>query len=144
MKTSTQLYIVAAFLLVVGGFFATRSQGEATNSATNAVVTNQPPSVTKTNALPKLMDFGAGKCIPCKMMMPILQDLKKDYVGRMKVEFVDVWLDPDAGKPYGIEKIPTQIFFDASGKELYRHEGFFSKKDILAKWKSLGVNLGQK
>jgi len=131
-------------LLLVGVTFATRSQGEATNSSTNAVVTNQPPSVTKTNALPKLMDFGAGKCIPCKMMMPILQDLKKDYVGQMKVEFVDVWLDPDAGKPYGIERIPTQIFFDASGKELYRHEGFFSKKDILAKWKSLGVDFSKK
>jgi hypothetical protein len=52
-----------------------------------------------------------------------------------------VWVNPDAGKPYGIEVIPTQIFFDSSGKELFRHIGFFSKDDILAKWKELGVDL---
>ncbi len=83
--------------------------------------------------LPKLLDLGAGKCIPCKMMAPILEDLKKEYAGRMEVEFIDVWQNPDTGKPYGIEMIPTQIFFDATGKELFRHVGFFGKEDILGR-----------
>ena len=69
--------------------------------------------------LPKLIDLGADKCIPCKAMAPILKDLKKDYAGRMDVEFIDVWKNPDAGKAYKIKLIPTQIFFDASGKELF-------------------------
>jgi thioredoxin 1 len=89
--------------------------------------------------LPKLVDLGADKCIPCKLMAPILKDLKAEYAGRMDVEFIDVWKKPDAGKPYKIKLIPTQIFFDASGKERFRHEGFFGKEDILAKWKELGV-----
>ena len=92
-------------------------------------------------ALPKLVDLGADKCIPCKMMIPVLADLKTNYVGQLEVEFIDVWKNPDAGKPYNINLIPTQIFYDAKGKELFRHEGFFSKKDILAKWKKLGVEL---
>jgi thioredoxin 1 len=92
-------------------------------------------------ALPRLVDLGADKCVPCKMMAPVLKELKKEYAGRMEVEFIDVWKIPDAGKAYNINLIPTQIFFDASGKELFRHEGFFSKKDILAKWKELGVDL---
>ncbi len=91
--------------------------------------------------LPRLVDLGATKCIPCKMMAPILEDLKQTYAGKMNVEFIDVWENPDAGKEYGINLIPTQIFYDATGKELFRHEGFFSKEDILAKWKELGVNL---
>jgi thioredoxin 1 len=91
--------------------------------------------------LPRLVDLGAGKCIPCKMMAPILEELKKEYAGRFDVEFIDVWQNPDAGKQYGIEMIPTQIFFDASGKELFRHTGFFGKQDILGKWKELGVEL---
>src|SRR5512135_17122 len=91
--------------------------------------------------LPKLIDLGADKCIPCKMMAPILKELKTEYAGRMDVEFIDVWKTPDAGKPYKIKLIPTQIFFDASGKERFRHEGFFGKEDILAKWKELGVDL---
>ncbi len=92
-------------------------------------------------ALPRLVDLGADKCIPCKMMAPVLKELKQEYAGRLEVVFIDVWKAPDAGKAYGIHLIPTQIFYDPSGKELFRHEGFFSKADILAKWKELGVSL---
>jgi thioredoxin 1 len=91
--------------------------------------------------LPKLVDLGADKCIPCKAMAPILQELKKEYAGRMDVEFIDVWKNPDAGKAYRLKLIPTQIFFDATGKERFRHEGFYGKQDILGKWKELGVDL---
>ena len=94
-----------------------------------------------TTGLPKLIDLGAGKCIPCKKMAPILEELKEQYAGVLEVEFIDVWRNPGAGDQYGIQLIPTQIFYDAGGKELFRHEGFFSKEDILAKWKELGVNL---
>jgi len=93
-------------------------------------------------ALPRLVDLGAGKCIPCKMMAPILEELKKTYAGKLDVVFIDVWEKPDEAKKYNINLIPTQIFYDASGKERFRHEGFFSKEDILAKWKELGVDLG--
>ncbi len=55
------------------------------------------------------------------------------------MQFIDVWKNPDAGKEYEIQMIPTQIFFDAEGKERFRHTGFFGKEDILAKWKELGV-----
>ena len=100
-----------------------------------------PVAPSKTG-VPKLVDLGSDKCIPCKMMIPVLADLKTNYVGQLEVEFIDVWKNPDAGKPYKINLIPTQIFYDSAGKELFRHEGFFSKKEILAKWKELGVNLG--
>ena len=92
--------------------------------------------------LPRLVDLGASKCVPCKMMAPILDDLKKEFAGRMDVEFIDVWKTPEAGKAYGIRMIPTQIFFGVDGKESFRHEGFFGKDDILAKWKELGMDLG--
>lgn len=91
--------------------------------------------------LPRLVDLGAGKCIPCKMMAPILEELKKTYAGKLDVQFIDVWENPGAGGQYGIRVIPTQIFFDATGKELFRHEGFFSREDILAKWKGFEVEL---
>ena len=91
--------------------------------------------------LPRLVDLGAGKCVPCKMMAPILDELKTTYAGKLDVVFIDVWENNEAGKQYGIRVIPTQIFYAADGKELFRHEGFFAKEDILAKWKELGVNL---
>ena len=73
------------------------------------------------------------------MMAPILEELKKEYAGVFEVEFIDVWEKPAEAEKHGIETIPTQIFFDASGKELFRHVGFFSKEEILAKWKEFGV-----
>ena len=75
------------------------------------------------------------------MMAPILDDLKTAYAGQMQVDFIDVWEHPEAGEEYGIRMIPTQILYDARGKELFRHEGFFPKEDILAKWRELGVEL---
>ena len=92
--------------------------------------------------IPRLVDLGADKCIPCKAMAPILADLSTSMVGRLEVVFIDVWEKPDAATPYNINMIPTQIFFAPDGKELFRHEGFISREDILAKWKELGVDLG--
>ena len=90
--------------------------------------------------LPRLLDLGADKCIPCKMMAPILEELRKEQAGQFEVEFADVWKHPEAGKQYAVEMIPTQIFFNATGEEVFRHVGFLGKEDILAKWRELGVD----
>lgn len=149
MKTPIKLLIVAALAAAVVAAVALKkdkSSTDFTNVAATATATAASPDTASTppvaNAkLPKLLDLGASKCIPCKMMAPILEGLKKEYAGRMNVEFIDVWVNPDAAKPYGIEVIPTQIFYDADGKELFRHVGFFGKEDILGKWKELGVDI---
>ena len=91
-----------------------------------------------------MIDLGAEKCVPCKMMAPILAELKETYAGVMTVEFIDVWKDPAAAQPYGIRVIPTQIFFSTDGTELFRHEGFMPREAILAKWRELGVTLPDK
>ena len=75
------------------------------------------------------------------MMTPILAELTQEYKGRLEVEVIDLAEIPEAGRDFDVRIIPTQIFFDASGHELFRHEGFMSKEDILAKWKELGVDL---
>ena len=92
--------------------------------------------------LPRLLDLGAHKCIPCKMMAPILEELTKEYKGVFEVVFVDVWQpeNKEIALAHKIKLIPTQIFFDANGKELWRHEGFISKDDILKKWKEFGFS----
>lgn len=77
-----------------------------------------------------LLDLGATSCIPCKMMVPILEELEKEYQGKAAVIFIDVWKDSEPGKRFKIQGIPTQIFFDKTGKETFRHFGFFDKKSI--------------
>ena len=101
------------------------------------------PATEAKPTLPRLVDLGADKCIPCKLMAPVLAELAKEYAGQLDVVFIDVWKNEGEGARYGIRVIPTQIFYDAKGKELFRHEGFFSKQAILTKWKELGVELKQ-
>ena len=93
-------------------------------------------------ALPRLVDLGADKCVPCKMMAPILEELSETYEGELEIVFIDVWKDRSAGEQYGVRVIPTQIFFAPDGSELFRHQGFLSREDILAKWSELGYDFG--
>lgn len=137
-----KIVIVIALCAVVAGAVALKQpKAPAESKDVAAANSTDPASGAPEAAVPRLVDLGAGKCIPCKKMAPILEELKKEYAGRMRVEFIDVWKNPDAGKAHGIEMIPTQVFYDAGGKELYRHVGFFGKEDILGKWKDLGVDL---
>lgn len=86
-----------------------------------------------------MVDLGAKKCIPCKMMAPIIEELEHEYKGRAAITFIDVWEKPDEAKKFSIRTIPTQIFYDAKGKEVGRHEGFMEKKSIIAMFDKLGV-----
>lgn len=116
--------------------------GGATLPVAGAAAANTPattaPAATR---LPRLLDLGATKCVPCKLMAPILEEMKTTYAGVLQVDFIDVWEDSAAGQAHGISSIPTQIFFAPDGKELFRHEGFYAKEDMLAKWRALGFEL---
>jgi len=96
------------------------------------------------SGLPKLIDLGATRCKPCIKMAPILDELEQEYQGVFDVEFFDVWEQVNARKAreYGIRGIPTQIFFDEQGKELWRHQGYISKQEILTAWRKLGYQFG--
>jgi thioredoxin 1 len=152
MNTVGRIITIAALVVAVGIVVALKQKESpstvAKNNADSAVDTIQAEmtetqlSVTEqSQTLPRLVDLGAGKCIPCKMMAPVLEELKNEYAGSLRVDVFDVEQDPNTVEEYKIWVIPTQIFLDGSGKELFRHEGFMSKEDILAKWAELGVEL---
>jgi thioredoxin 1 len=156
MNKSTKAVIVIGLVVVIAGVMIakqinknksagqsqeTRQSVEIPAAAGSKAESGQVSNADVVKAVPRLVDLGADKCIPCKMMAPILEELKTEYAGRLEVEFIDVWKNPGAGREYEIHVIPTQIFYDEKGKELFRHEGFFSKADILAKWKEFGIEL---
>jgi thioredoxin 1 len=144
VKNMKNVVIVAVLVIAVAAVIvAKQGRGKPAASVQNAEESAVVQRTSAESALPRLVDLGATKCIPCKMMAPILEELKQAYVGKLRVDFIDVWENPGAGKGYGIRVIPTQIFYDAQGKERFRHEGFFAKKDILAKWTELGVPLAE-
>jgi len=89
--------------------------------------------------LPKLIDFGAGTCIPCKKMAPILQELEEEYKGRVVIKIIEVYQERGLTRVNGIRLIPTQIFFDAKNREIYRHVGFMDKEQIKKVFEKMGV-----
>ena len=101
---------------------------------------NEIIQIAETNEkIPRLLDLGAGKCMACKAMEPVLEKLREEYKGKLQVDFIDVWENPEEAEKYKIQSIPTQIFFDADDKELFRHTGFMSKEDILKTFKEKGI-----
>jgi thioredoxin 1 len=89
-------------------------------------------------ALPRMVDVGSDKCIACREMAPILAKLKTEYAGRAEIVFIDIWKNSNGGD-YGVRVIPTQIFFDRQGREVWRHEGFLPRDEIVAKLRQLGA-----
>nr|WP_320192542.1 thioredoxin family protein [uncultured Desulfobacter sp.] len=94
-----------------------------------------------------MVDLGAKKCIPCKMMAPIMEKLEKAYEGKAHIVFIDVWKNREQAPRFGIRAIPTQIFFNENGEEVWRHEGFLEEKIIVERLTKMGVrqpDLGNK
>jgi thioredoxin 1 len=86
-----------------------------------------------------MIDLGAKKCIPCKMMAPILAKLEKAYKGKADIVFIDVWENQQQAPRFKIRSIPTQIFFNEQGEEVYRHVGYFDEKSIVGQLTKMGV-----
>ena len=148
-KVSKIAIVVVLIVLVVTVIVLKRHNSRREDALTGDAETTQQqvvafsPEQLTGQGRPTLIDLGAGTCIPCKLMTPILENLKAEYAGTLDVHFLDVHENQDLIPLYKINVIPTQIFYDASGRELFRHEGFFAKEDILAKWKELGIDLSE-
>jgi len=127
--------VVIVSLFVIGVFYL--KNAKLADSAQEEKTDQKQGNVL----LPRMLELGSTTCIPCKMMEEVLEALRHNYKGELQVDFIDVTINVEAGKKYKIQLIPTQIFFDAFGKEIFRHEGFLPEKEIVAKFAELGVKL---
>lgn len=128
MRTKVTITALVITMLIAGVLFARVPAGAA-----------GPAMVVPVKGMVTLVDVGAASCIPCKMMAPILEKLEKKYDGKAAVIFIDVRHYPDQARQLGIQGIPTQIFYDARGKEVQRHIGYMSEAAIVAQFKKMGV-----
>ncbi len=126
--------VIAVIFLKQAG---TDTHADPQSSVVNNIQGDEQPASSN---LPKMIDLGADKCIPCKKMAPILESMREEFAEQFEVVFIDVWKNSDAGALYGVRVIPTQIFFDENGNELFRHVGFFSREDILNTWRDYGYD----
>ncbi len=107
-------------------FVSCKDKGSKNETAINSKAQNENYQVT-------FVELGSVNCIPCKMMKPIMDDIEREYTGKVKVVFHDVWTPEGKAKaePFQIRVIPTQVFLDKDGNEYFRHEGFFAKEELI-------------
>uniref|UniRef100_A0A831UFN8 Thioredoxin n=1 Tax=Geobacter metallireducens TaxID=28232 RepID=A0A831UFN8_GEOME len=122
--------VLAGLFLLLAASVARAELPSASDAAVNQALAAGKPAV---------IDLGARACIPCKKMAPILESLAGEYRGKANVLFIDVHGNQTAAKRFRVQMIPTQIFFDARGKEVKRHVGFMDKADIVRELNALGV-----
>jgi thioredoxin 1 len=88
---------------------------------------------------PVLVDFGANTCVPCRQMRPILKEVRTEYFEKARVLVIDVYKCEDLARQFKVQLIPTLVFFDPKGKEVFRHLGAWDKESIVAKLKEIGM-----
>lgn len=110
------------YLLILVIFVFSAGYAQSTDRKTS---TEEKPRIT-------FVELGSVRCIPCRQMQPVMKSVEKKYGRQLKVVFHDVWKEEEKkyASQYGIKLIPTQVFLDENGKEIMRHEGFFSEKEI--------------
>ncbi|MBR9985601.1 MAG: thioredoxin family protein [Desulfosarcina sp.] len=100
---------------------------------------DNPVDKARRSGKPTMVEFGAAGCVPCDMMQPILDKLRKDYPQELNVVFVHVGEEQILAARFGIRSIPVQVFYDAAGKEVFRHVGFFAEKEVLKQLEKIGL-----
>jgi thiol-disulfide isomerase/thioredoxin len=105
----------------------------------NRLAKDNPVDRARSSGKPTLVEFGATGCVPCDMMQPVLENLRKKYQDRLNIVFVHVGEEQILGTRYGITSIPVQAFFDRSGKEIFRHTGFFPQEEVEKRLIEIGV-----
>ena len=121
--------------VLIGMFFLCSIMGLASRDG----VADEVPQIP-VKGMVTMLDLGADRCIPCKMMVPVMKKVEAAYEGKAAVVFIDVWKHNEQARRFKIRAIPTQIFFDASGKEVYRHVGFMNEAAIVEVFKKMGVD----
>lgn len=136
-RTIVFIAAMAGIMILKTMFFPCNCDVEQPQAS--AVVNNDAGKGLLQEGMVTMIDLGADSCVPCKMMAPIIEKLQKDYEGKAAILFVDIYKNKDQGKAFGIRAIPTQIFFDENGKEVYRHAGFMNEAAIIQQLKRMGV-----
>ena len=140
---------VVTFILAAAVMFAALGCGTAPQTAESIQPPDSSvPGSTATTAasaatesagnLPRLWDFAATWCPPCKEQKPIIEELQREFAGRIEIKSIDVDENKELASEYEVKAIPTLVFLDAAGKELSRHVGLWPKDSILAQFKTHG------
>jgi len=145
-KTQNRSFLLLAVLCALcascsggdGGSRSSQASSEEITEGNEAV--EESPVLAYVNGKPALVDLGSSSCVPCQMMEEELDRLDSATGDLLDVQIIDVNQDGQAANDFGVRVIPTQVFLSETGEELFRHEGYISFDDMMAKWIELGYS----
>jgi thiol-disulfide isomerase/thioredoxin len=105
----------------------------------SALARDNPVDQARGSGKPTLVEFGRTGCPACDMMQPILLNLEERFFAKMNIVFVHIHHFPYLASRYRINLIPVQAFFDNTGKEVFRHVGFYPQNEIEKRLVEMGV-----
>ena len=125
MRSGSIVVVIGVIFVILVGFFVS---GCSKGREPGARYVDSP--LVKEGAI-TLIELGALSCKPCQMMIPIMEELAKEYAGRVNIEFINVHKDNTAVRKFAIMVIPTQVIYDREKKEVFRHVGFIEKGPLV-------------
>ena len=138
--------VITLLILIFSALFCSQNSGEqlddpkvrqTVNGEENLIISDEQLDFSKHQVT--FIELGADKCIPCKAMKPVMHEIAQEYKGTIQVVFYDVWKTPEYAKKYGVKLIPTQVFIDKNGEEIFRHVGFYAKENIIKMLKDKSI-----
>ncbi len=139
-KSKLTFLILALGVIIFIGYQGLSAISNASSLEKNPILYQKYINMDKVKK-PRLLDLGAENCVSCKMMVPVLAALKNEFGDNLQVDFINVLNESLAQEYYNVQVIPTQIFFNANGRERYRHVGPITKTEIINKFHELGIEL---
>lgn len=129
------------FILIAVLIIATISLTACAKSGSGEEIATTPISLEEAlvSGKPTLAEFGSTSCVYCLQMKAILEEIAKDYQGKLNILIINVYEEGALVQKYGIIAIPTQIFFDRSGNIVTKHLGLLPKEDVTAQLKKMGI-----
>lgn len=92
---------------------------------------------TPSTSRPVILEFARKFCPICKKMEQVLKEVQAQYTGQFEVRLVYMDEEEYLFRRYKISIVPTQVFLDAAGKEVFRHENLMSKEKLVQKLRQL-------
>lgn len=126
MNRRMRVLAVAVAITVVGVAAAASAQGPLGEEARAA-------------GKPLIVDFGMTRCLQCIEQSKTMDEVKDIIGDRVLLKFVHVGKEEELAEAYKVLLIPTLVYFDAQGKEVFRNVGQMKKEPMLAKARQLGL-----
>ena len=132
MKNIITIAIIASIALI-----SCQKQSNPSPAAKLAVTNSATAKI-------KFLEIGSDKCIPCKQMKVVTENIVKKYGDELAFQYIDIYENKDVADDYKVQLIPTQIFYNQKGVEIFRHVGYFPEEKIDSLLQANGLKMKQK